>query len=668
MSLGIWLKGRGKFGKGQETADDIHKANAEDIFLLKSIQRTDQLENTGEKGTGTYLEKSVFSQTDTILFSNGIDHVVNYDFVGQIAGFVIGGGTYYSPITPFTLDPSHATENRIDVIALTYENGVGKMITIKGDNFVGLAVKPELPDYNTMLELTFIPVDANTTEPTITNLVIYDENIEFTTTDNTGGVRVNFADNSNPFINSLNIRGTGFAHGDEMLFDNGSEFNVYDYSRLQLQGARADGKWHSDGTIQVAYFNGATRVSSWIKIHSTSTNPENSPYYIDTKVDGYQMVSIPVSEFVFTSNTATAIKMTKLDFKNPVDFYLDLIRFQTGIPDPPDLITITNTSELINDGEFGTGKYVEVAPTGLEYIDEQGGGKGGWRLIGRDGQYYGVLGWEAVDFSESQTVSNTLGATGDGSLCFGYENTTGGYTSFSTGYYNTSAADATAANTLGVYNNSSNPFATCIGMNNTCGSYVGACIGTALHTDGSTSYVAVGQANTVVVTPNFPNTGTDRVFVVGNGTITTPAGAWEAIVRSDALVILKNGTVRADSLTIALIDADPTGKMLVTKEYLSTGSGGGNLQKEISTTYTMATGDDRYTIFLNGTFTITVDLGLGDNFECDFINVGAGNITFAQGTVTTWNAPDGLVLYPNKVCALIKRLSNEDVWLKGELI
>lgn len=58
-----------------------------------------------------------------------------------------------------------------------------------------------------------------------------------------------------------------------------------------------------------------------------------------------------------------------------------------------------------------------IAPTGLERLTENG--NTGWRLIGRDPNFYGNIGFGAIDFSHSTSPSNENGATGEKSFAFG---------------------------------------------------------------------------------------------------------------------------------------------------------------------------------------------------------------------------------------------------------
>jgi len=101
---------------------------------------------------------------------------------------------------------------------------------------------------------------------------------------------------------------------------------------------------------------------------------------------------------------------------------------------------------------------------------------------------------------------------------------------------------------------------------------------------------------------------------------------------------------------------------------LSDVSGGDNLQKEITISYTIANADNNYTLLFNSATPITITLNTltTANFECSFYNKGAGLVSFVQGTVTTLTANDGLTLPQGKVGAMIKYQATDELILKGE--
>ena len=144
-----------------------------------------------------------------------------------------------------------------------------------------------------------------------------------------------------------------------------------------------------------------------------------------------------------------------------------------------------------------------------------------------------------------------------------------------------------------------------------------------------------------------------------------------AVITESNQIVLGNTSARviAPGLSIANIDAESTGKVLLTREYLEDYAP--NKQQEIFSGYTLTSLDNNSTIWLSATTgttgtTITVDDTLPDNFECSFYNDGPQDWDFSGGTGTL-SIPDGNILIQDKVCTIIKKGSNNDYKLKGEL-
>ncbi len=139
-------------------------------------------------------------------------------------------------------------------------------------------------------------------------------------------------------------------------------------------------------------------------------------------------------------------------------------------------------------------------------------------------------------------------ASGYNSTAFGYNTTASqsfstafGYGTVASGYYSTAFGQANTASasnsvTWGTNNQVNSFCATVLGHNSTIGA---------------------GQNTTSIVS-------TDELFKIGNGP--------DAGNRSDAFLILKNGTITAPSLTNALITTAGN-KALITKEYLDANAG-----------------------------------------------------------------------------------------------
>ena len=277
-----------------------------------------------------------------------------------------------------------------------------------------------------------------------------------------------------------------------------------------------------------------------------------------------------------------------------------------------------------------TGVFVSSlsSPTGLEAIDEGNGI--GWRLIGKAPTAYGDIGLNSVDLSDNTTASTTRGAAADfSSITGGYNNRiegTGvqnGYAGHIGGGYDNVVEGEGAVIAGGIFNNTWNYTASLVGGygNSSRGNYsfVGGgegnyayniydvvCGGYANVDDsatGGSNFMGGGYENeifrgngTIIVggisnqahgggsmilggvgniTRSYNETvlglynidiagnhsswiGTDGLLTVGNGT--------SDVARSNALRILKDGTITAPSLTPALITTAGN-PALITKEY-----------------------------------------------------------------------------------------------------
>ena len=202
-----------------------------------------------------------------------------------------------------------------------------------------------------------------------------------------------------------------------------------------------------------------------------------------------------------------------------------------------------------------------VAPTGLEAIDEGNGI--GWRLVGRDPLNYVAIGRNSVDLSYSDGSNGTCGVSGSYSGAIGENNKVTQDYSFTAGTHNEVGYASFAfgqelkANTygfaVGKYSEAYGSNSTVIGSNLYAASGYEAVLGR--H---NTEYSAASGSLWSIE---------DRLFTIGNGTSES--------AKSDALIVLKKGTITAPSLTTALIDAETTGKALITKEWFNANNSGG---------------------------------------------------------------------------------------------
>ncbi|WP_179320307.1 hypothetical protein [Winogradskyella helgolandensis] len=212
-------------------------------------------------------------------------------------------------------------------------------------------------------------------------------------------------------------------------------------------------------------------------------------------------------------------------------------------------------SEITDDKALITKEYADsnLIGSGLEQIIE--GGNTGWRLVGRNPDHYGNIGDNAVDLSYTGFTS-FYGATGDFSTAIGNRtfssgdySTALGYATVSSGDYSTAIGSSNSALgdysiALGSVNNASGDYSTAMGRLNSASSYGETVIGL-YSTESTPNNISNWDAN-------------DRLFVIGNGFYD---GGY---LRSNALVVLKNGTITAPSFDISEITDD---KALITKEF-----------------------------------------------------------------------------------------------------
>ncbi|MBD3583514.1 hypothetical protein [Flavobacterium selenitireducens] len=201
-------------------------------------------------------------------------------------------------------------------------------------------------------------------------------------------------------------------------------------------------------------------------------------------------------------------------------------------------------------------------------------------------------GWQSTAFGDATTASGGrsmafgyyANASGEQATAFGLNSNAQG--NHATAFGTNTTASSLASTAFGFFTNASGYFATAFGSqtnasgNNATafgsgthasqnestafgsGSNASGSVSTAFgHGVFSKSYgeMAIGLYNTIYFPSSTGWFGTDRIFSIGNGV--APAG------RSDALTILKNGLATLPSVTNALINAEPTGKAIVTKEW-----------------------------------------------------------------------------------------------------
>ncbi|MCB0427415.1 MAG: tail fiber domain-containing protein [Flavobacteriaceae bacterium] len=234
--------------------------------------------------------------------------------------------------------------------------------------------------------------------------------------------------------------------------------------------------------LQFSILEGSSQINVYTETHTATT-------------DGSGIVIVNVGEGTPSSGT-----YANINWDNG-EHYLN-VQVDTG-------------SGMVDMGttQFKTVPYALNAAnvSGLEQLDEGNGL--GWRLKGRDPNNFGNLGLGAIDFSYSSVPSSTLGATGNYSTTFGYDNTASGGASLSSGYSSQATGEYSTA--MG-YNTEATDFAaTALGLGTSAIGYASTSLGHQTTASGDYS-TAIGY---------YSEASADSATAMGNGSHATASGA-----------------------------------------------------------------------------------------------------------------------------------------------
>jgi len=291
-------------------------------------------------------------------------------------------------------------------------------------------------------------------------------------------------------------------------------------------------------------------------------------------------------------------------------------------------VQVNTGSGLVDMGttEFMAVPYAKHADTaanvsGLEKITESvssmGVPRSGWRLIGQDSTHYGNIGLGAVDLSTYNFLSTTKGATGDEAVAMGYATTASGDESTAMGYDTTASGRYSTA--IGESTNALGATSLAMGRNTTASGHISTAMGEETKAEALNS-TAIGKLN---IGGGDPGTwvGTDPLFEIGNGD-STP---------SNALTVLKNGTITAPSFDMAEITDS---KALITKEYLDVNAGATSINELTDGKSDNDGTNNGSSLFLG------IDAGLNDD-QNDNRNIGIGYQALYSNTTGFYNSANG---------------------------
>lgn len=292
----------------------------------------------------------------------GFNYSVHGGLTSGQGSYQIGCSFYTADSTTVTFSPADADEDRIDII---YLNATGVHVREGDLSAPGTAVRPTV-DADEIL-LTEVLVAAGATSPTLTTLMVYNENTESAVTNT--GTTTNGANATFVFAGALSTNVTNINNNDQVFFTklpDLSTWNVLGFEGLSL-AIRLKAAMATNANIGVALQVGTTTVGTEVIVPLVKTN-----------ISSYQQISIPISAFGNIANT----NITRVRFRyirpasNAVftGFYLDYIYFVDGFStgpapqavftlNPPIGFAVTPTATQQSPGTW------TLTPTGYSSLD-----------------------------------------------------------------------------------------------------------------------------------------------------------------------------------------------------------------------------------------------------------------------------------------------------------
>jgi len=271
---------------------------------------------------------------DRLLYGGNAVWVSGYTFDVQPTGVSFFGTTYAYAGTTVTLHPSDPTNDRIDLIVATTAGTIG---VITGTP----SIPPAPPGYDpsATFELTPITVGHNTTQPSVQNVVIYDENTgppaEWTFTGTSAFINPN--DTLHPHTGLKDIAANFAPAGDGFSLVAGAPVNLDNFSVLYLY-VRPQATWSTTAFLRLNWLD---TNNNWVGSYAVIQNGLNG---FSNSNPNYQLMVLPISAFGVPSGTfVTALQFTVF-CKSTLAFNLDTIGLQYGVSQPPVVIPDATTS------------------------------------------------------------------------------------------------------------------------------------------------------------------------------------------------------------------------------------------------------------------------------------------------------------------------------------
>jgi hypothetical protein len=265
------------------------------------------------------------------LISGGVSYTGSgflYDVT--IINYKIQGVLYSTTATQVGLTAADPTLDRIDVVYVDDGQLVGVLTGVPSLN----PVKPNV-DNATQLEVTFITVPAGQTTPSLTTIIVYDENSGTASGewDTSTDASIDFASTNDPFSGTYSIETTAaFGSNKEIVFTPpGSLYTIVDSQLTFRLKGKVDMTSSSDA-IFVGFYDSGLLVGNSVTIGGS---PVSTFGFDGSDTTNYQLCAVPFSSFGGLPTTIDELRFFRTSGGGTGEFFLDKIQIEEGAGSQP---------------------------------------------------------------------------------------------------------------------------------------------------------------------------------------------------------------------------------------------------------------------------------------------------------------------------------------------